>query len=130
MIVHPGSAAMPETSAGTESLSQDRVQLRTPWSNRPASGLLCNGSVQNKAVRFGSLEAAHITLAKQSILPLVVVLALVVCVLACGQSLSLQFYALGLVAFLIAAQVFSPLDLGSRRDTKPGKVVSRILLEW
>jgi putative colanic acid biosynthesis UDP-glucose lipid carrier transferase len=86
--------------------------------------------MQNKAVRFGSLEPARITLAKQSILPLVVVLTLAICVLASGQSLSLQFYALGLVGFLIAAQVFSPLELGNRRGTKPRKVVSRILLEW
>jgi putative colanic acid biosynthesis UDP-glucose lipid carrier transferase len=122
---------MPDTSAGTESLSHDRTQLRAPWSNRPASELLCNGSVQNKTVRFGSLEPAHVTLAKQSILPLVVVLALAVCVLACGQSLSLQFCALGLVAFLITAQVFSPLDLGNSPDTQRArKTVSRILLEW
>jgi len=122
---------MPETSAGTESLPHDRAQLRAPWSDRPASELLCNGSVQNKAVRFGSLEPAHVTLAKQSILPSVVVLALAVCVLACGQSLSLQFYALGLVAFLITAQVFSPLDLGNSPDTqRTRKILPRILLEW
>jgi putative colanic acid biosynthesis UDP-glucose lipid carrier transferase len=86
--------------------------------------------MQNKAVRFGSLEPAHVTLAKQSILPLVVVLTLGVCVLACGQSLSLQFCALGLVAFLIPAQVFSPLELGNRQGITPRKVASRILLEW
>ena len=74
---------MPEPSAGTESLSPDRVQLRAPWfSRRPASELLCNGSMQNKAVRFGSLEPAHVTLARQSLLPLVVVLTLAACVLA------------------------------------------------
>src|SRR5258706_5917547 len=122
---------MPETSTGTERLSHDHAQLRAPWSNRPASELLCNGSVQNKAVRFGSLEAAHVTLAKQPILPLVVVLALAVCVLACGQSLSLPFCALGLMAFLIAAQVFSPLDLGNSPDARrTRKILPRILLEW
>jgi len=122
---------MPETSAGTESLPHDRAQLRAPWSDRPASELLCNGSVQNKAVRFGSLEPAHVTLAKQSVLPSVVVLALAVCVLACGQSLSLQFCGLGLVAFLITAQVFSPLDLGNSPDTqRTRKILPRILLEW
>ena len=122
---------MPEISAGTESLPQDAAPLRAPWSNRPASELLCNGSMQNKAVRFGSLEPAHVTLAKQSLLPLVVVVTLAACVLACGGSLTLQFYALGLVAFLITAQVFSPLDLGNSRGTQRAhKIVSRILLEW
>src|SRR5882724_5346743 len=122
---------MPETSAGTESLSHDRAQLRAAWSNRPVSEPLCNGSVQNKAVRFGSLEPARVTLAKQFVLLLVVVLALAVCVVACGQSLSLQFCALGVVAFLITAQVFTPLDLGNSPDTqRTRKVLPRILLEW
>jgi len=122
---------MPETSAGTGRLSHDRAQLRAPWFNRPASELLCNGSVQNKAVRFGSLEPALVTLAKQSILPSVVVLALAVCVLACGQTLSLKFCALGLVAFLVTAQVFSPLDLGNSPDTQRTRtILPRILLEW
>src|SRR5258708_12713023 len=120
---------MPETSAGTERMSHDSAQLRAPWSTRPASELLCDGSVQNKAVRFGSLEPAHVTLAKQYILPLVVVLALAVCVLACGQSLTLQFCALGLVAFLITAQVFSPLNLGNTPAARrPHQLVPRILL--
>src|SRR5258708_26359 len=122
---------MPETSAGTERLSHDSAELRAPWSNRPASELLCDGSVQNKAVRFGSLEPAHVTLAKQYILPLVVVFALAVCVLACGQSLTLQFCALGLVAFLITAQVFTPLDLrNSQKRQRTRKLLPRILLEW
>src|SRR5882762_4980905 len=104
---------MPDTPAHIGQLPEDRIERGASWSDRAASELLCNGSVENKAVRFGSLEPARITLAKQSILPLVVVLALAVCVFACGQSPSLQFSALGLVAFLIAAQVFSPLDLGN-----------------
>jgi len=122
---------MPESSAGTESLYPDSAQLRAPWSNRRGSGLLCNDSMQNKAVRFGSLEPVHVTLAKQSTLPLVVVLTLAACVLTCGGSLTMQFYALGLVAFLITAQVFSPMDLRNCRGTQRArKIVSRILFEW
>jgi len=57
--------------------------------------------------------------------------ALAVCVLACGQSLSLPFCALGLMAFLIAAQVFSPLDLGNSPDARrTRKILPRILFEW
>src|SRR5216684_4956670 len=128
--VYPRERSMTDTPAGIERLAEDRGQRSASWSDRAASELLCNGSVQNKAVRFGSLEPARVTLAKQSFLPLVVVLALAVCVLACGQSLSFQFSALGLVAFLIAAQVFSPLELGNGRGTKPRRMTSRILLEW
>jgi Undecaprenyl-phosphate glucose phosphotransferase len=121
---------MPDTSTGIGRLSHDRAQLRAAWSQHPASELLCNDSVQDKAVRFGSLEPVPVTLAKQGVLPLTSVLVLAACALARGQALSLQFYALGLVAFLITAQIFSPLDLGSRQGTSARKVVSRILLEW
>jgi putative colanic acid biosynthesis UDP-glucose lipid carrier transferase len=56
---------------------------------------------------------------------------LALCTLAAGQSLSLEFYALGLVAFLITAQVFSPLDLRNLKTAeRTRRVVSRILLEW
>ena len=130
-ITLKGSAAMPDTPAGTGRLPPDQVQLRPAWCGLSASELLCNGSVQNKAVRFGSLEPAHVTLAKQGVLPLVVILMLAVCVLAYSQPISLEFCALGLVAFLITAQIFSPLDLGNTRGTERTRnVVSRILLEW
>jgi putative colanic acid biosynthesis UDP-glucose lipid carrier transferase len=122
---------MPDTPAGNGCLPQERTPPQPSESNRAASALLCNGSLQNKAVRFGSLEPAHVTLAKQSILPLVGVFMLAVCVFACGRPLSVEFYALGLVAFLISAQVFSPLDLANVWDTRSlRKVVLRILLEW
>jgi putative colanic acid biosysnthesis UDP-glucose lipid carrier transferase len=122
---------MPDIPAGTGRLTEDPVTLHPAWSKRATSELLCNGSLQNKAVRFGSLEPAHVTLTKQGALPLVVVLMLAVCVLTRGQPLTLQFCALSLVAFLISAQVFSPLDLGSRRNgARARSAVSRILLEW
>jgi putative colanic acid biosynthesis UDP-glucose lipid carrier transferase len=121
---------MPDTPAGIRSLSDDRTELRAAWSNPPASELLRNDSVEGKAVRFGSLEPVHVILAKQGTLPLTVVLILVACVFACGQTLSLQFCALGLVTFLITAQIFSPLDLSSRQSASTWAVVSRITLEW
>jgi putative colanic acid biosynthesis UDP-glucose lipid carrier transferase len=122
---------MPNTQASTGRLPEERLHLQSAPSNRRASELLCNSSVQNKAVRFGSLEPAHVTLAKQSILPLVVVLNLALCVLLCGQRLSLELYALGLVAFLITAQIFSPLDMAIHKDNAgTRKAVSRVLLEW
>jgi len=123
--------AMPETPASTESLAGNRLQFRQAWSGSRTSELLCDGAVQNKAVRFGSLEAAHVTVAKQCILPFVVVLTLAICMLVSRQHLTSEFYGLGLVAFLIAARVFSPLDLGNgKRAEQTRKVVSRILLEW
>jgi putative colanic acid biosynthesis UDP-glucose lipid carrier transferase len=130
------STAMSDIPAGAERLphdhlSSDPLRFRSPRFRRPASSLLCNGSVHNKAVRFGSLDPGHVTLAKRSILPAVVVVMLAICMLACGRTLSSQFYALGLAAFLTAAQVFSPLDWRSRPSAeRTGKNASRILLEW
>jgi putative colanic acid biosynthesis UDP-glucose lipid carrier transferase len=122
---------MSDIPAGAERLSPDHVRFRPPWSGRAASDLLCNGAVQNKAVRFGSLEPGHVTLAKRAIRPFVVVFMLAVCELACGQHPSSQSYALGLAAFLIAAQVLRPLDLRSQRGAeRTYQVVSRVLLEW
>src|SRR5271166_4744446 len=124
---------MPEAPASTESLQEDgfRFAARVPWLNRRASALLCNGSVQNKSVRFGSLEPAHVTLAKQCILPSLVVLTLALCIRAGGHALSREFYALGLVAFLISVQVFSPLDLRHHTGAeRVYKAAARMLLEW
>jgi len=122
---------MPDTSASTGQLSHDSVHLRPRRSRRFASDPLRNDSVQNKTVRFGSLEPAHVALAKKIILPLVVVLMLTICVLACGKSLSMEFYALSLVAFLVTAQIFTPLGIANReRSGDTRRIVVRALLEW
>jgi putative colanic acid biosynthesis UDP-glucose lipid carrier transferase len=120
---------MSEAPASSESLPNYRV--RSPWLRSRTSALICNGSVQNKIVRFGSIEPAHITLAKQIILPSLVVLMLAICMRAAGQALSREVCALGLVAFLIAAQVLSPLEFRNRNASeRMYKAVSRMLLEW
>jgi len=122
---------MPEIPANTERLAGSRFAFRQAWFGSRTSKLLCDGAVQNKTVRFGSLESAHVTVAKQCILPFVAVLTLTICMLVSGQHLSLEFYALGLVAFLVSARIFSPLHLGNgKRPERISKVVLRILLEW
>jgi putative colanic acid biosynthesis UDP-glucose lipid carrier transferase len=122
---------MLETPASTESLPDKRLRFPPQWFGSGTSELLSNGAVHKKTVRFGSLDSAHVTVAKQIIFPLVVVLTLAVCVLVSSHHLSLEFCALGLVTFLVAARVFSPLDLGNgKHSERTRKVVSRILLEW
>ena len=96
---------MHKVPASDESLPPHRLRVRLPWLNRRASALICNGSVQYKIARFRNLEPAHVTLAKQRILPLLSVLTLALCMHAGELSLSREFYALGLVAILISAQV-------------------------
>ncbi|MDP9083904.1 MAG: undecaprenyl-phosphate glucose phosphotransferase [Pseudomonadota bacterium] len=92
--------------------------------------LLSSGSPQDKMVRFGSVESAHITLAKQCILPAIVVTMLAVSMVAFRQPLQSQFYALGLVSFLIAAQIFTPLKLQRVPVDGVFGVLSRLALEW
>ena len=122
---------MPESPASPERLRSEESPAAGFSPTRVSSSLLSNDSTQHKTVRFGSLEAAHITLTKQSALPCVVVTMLALSMLLFGQSLTSQFYALGLVAFLISAQIFSPVEL--RRvgaTTRMSRMLSRILLEW
>ena len=122
---------MSDIPASTEDLARTRFPFPHAWFGDRTSKLLCDGAVQNKAVRFGSLDAAHVMVAKQCILPFVVVLTLAICLLASGQHLSLEFYALGLVAYLVAARIFSPLHLGNgSRSERLSIVISRTLLEW
>jgi putative colanic acid biosynthesis UDP-glucose lipid carrier transferase len=96
------------------------------------SSLLENSSVQGKAVRFGNLEPAVVTLVRRSTLPLTAVLMLATCMLIGGQPLSLRFWAVALVTFLISAQVFSPLDLRNQKRLvgRTRRAAPRIVLEW
>ena len=122
---------MLETPANAENLRDHGLQFPPQWSGTGTSGLLSNEAIQKKTVRFGSLDPAHVTVAKKSILSAVVVLTLALCVLLSGHHLSVEFYALGLGTFLIAARVFSPFDLGKgTRSGRMHKLVSRVLLEW
>src|SRR5271170_6265061 len=101
---------MPEAQASAGSSSGGELRLQPNEQSKWIASLLDNGSVQSKAVRLGSHEPAALTLVKSSALPLSVVLMLLVCVLISGHPLSLRFWALTLVTFLISTQVFSPLD--------------------
>jgi putative colanic acid biosysnthesis UDP-glucose lipid carrier transferase len=98
-----------------------------------AAPLPSAGPLHHKSVRFGTHEPALLTLTRRCILPLVVVVVLANCLLIAGESLSLQFWALGLIAFLVSALVLSPA-LASERDGAPASTAarpaSRMLVEW
>jgi putative colanic acid biosynthesis UDP-glucose lipid carrier transferase len=121
-----------DASGNTASLSPDELPAHLRLPKDGAADLLCNGSIENKAVRFGSFEPAHLTLVRQSTLPFVTILVLTACMLLGGQHLSMQFSALALATFLISAQVFGPLDLSVPKDpsVRLKKATAQILLEW
>ncbi len=122
---------MPESTASTRSLPADELHIRLRDIDHRAPALLCNGALQDKAVRFGNLEPALVTLLKQRTLPLVAALTLYFCALLHGLPWSSELCAVGLVGFLITAQVLSPLDLRRRKVSQPLRnVVIRVLLQW
>ena len=123
---------MPEAQASTGSLSGSELTRQTLEQSGRVASLLDNGSVQSKAVRFGSQEPAVLTLVKSNVLPLSVVLMLAVCARISGQALSQQFWGLALVTFLLSAQVFTPLDLSNqaRPTGRTRRAATRIVLEW
>jgi putative colanic acid biosysnthesis UDP-glucose lipid carrier transferase len=104
---------------------------RFSWFSGRAAALLSDTSVQHKTVRFGSLDTAHLALVKKFAKPAVVVAALFLCTRLFRQASGPEYYALGLVAFLISAQMLSPLDLRRRAATaRTGILVPRLLVEW
>jgi len=122
---------MAEIPASTGSSPADELRVHLPEFNRRASALTCDDSLQDKAVRFGSIEPARVTILKRCMLPFVTVLTLAICTLIRGQSWSFELSGLGLVTFLISAQIFTPLDLEKRKGTERAlRLASRILLEW
>jgi putative colanic acid biosysnthesis UDP-glucose lipid carrier transferase len=81
-------------------------------------------------VRFGNVEPAAVALLKQ-LDPLVAVVSLFACVLACGQPLGETTLGVGLLTFLVASPIFtrSPRHdgiAGSRLST----TYTRIVVEW
>jgi putative colanic acid biosysnthesis UDP-glucose lipid carrier transferase len=116
--------------ASTESLPHDGVPSRPSWRSSDACSLICSGSLQNKAVRFGSLEPAGMTLAKQTVLPFVVVVVLAACLRVTGDTLASGFYALSILVFVISAQIFSPLELRRNSTRSTRAYISRRALEW
>ena len=123
---------MSEVPASTGSLSSDEMPL--PFSgpverrSSPASG----ATPHDKAVRFGNIEPAALTVIKRSTLPLTSILSLALCFLVSGRSLSLQFWAVALMTFLISSQVFSPLDVRKSASSAghTRRAALRVLLEW
>jgi len=123
---------MSELPATTASLSSIDIPLPSGGPEAvPPLASPAPPSAQRKAIRFGNLEPAVLTVVKRSTLPVTAIVTLALCLLAGGRSLSLQFWALGLVTFLASSQILSPLDIrqvpaaGRSRRAAP-----RILLEW
>jgi len=123
---------MSELPATTASLSSIDIPLPSgaPEAVPPLSSPVLP-SAQHKAIRFGNLEPAVLTVVKRSTLPVTAIVMLALCVLVGGRSLSLQFWALALVTFLISSQILSPLDIPNHVSAgRTRKAAPRVFLEW
>ncbi len=123
---------MSEVPASTGSLSSDEIPLPFSGPGERRSSPPAGTTLHNKAVRFGNIEPAALTVIKQSTLPLTAVISLALCFLVSGRSLSLQFWALALLTFLICSQIFSPLDVRKPASSagRTRRAAPRVLLEW
>jgi Undecaprenyl-phosphate glucose phosphotransferase len=114
----------------SESLMPRASPLPQPPDERTSR--LSNDSLHAKAVRLGSHEPIAVTLLGRCILPGIVVGMLVLSMVMFGRSLTREYAAAGLVAFLISCQIFTELDLrrsGARAGARQLSL-SRTLLEW
>jgi putative colanic acid biosysnthesis UDP-glucose lipid carrier transferase len=118
--------------ASTGSLAGNDISLTPVQSAERSAGSLASVSVQHKAVRFGNHEPAILTLVKHATLPLTVVLMLLLCSVIGRQPVSLQCLAIALMAYLMSAQILSPLDLRhhERSVGRTRRLAPRVLLEW
>jgi putative colanic acid biosysnthesis UDP-glucose lipid carrier transferase len=116
----------------TGSLSGTDIPLPSLPSTERTSASLAPASVQHKAVRFGNHEPAVLVLVKQATLPLTAVMMLMLCNMIGGQPISLQCWATATIAYLISAQILTPLDLRNRERSagRTRRLAPRVLLEW
>jgi putative colanic acid biosysnthesis UDP-glucose lipid carrier transferase len=125
---------MAEIPGSTGSFTTDDLGIPLSESIAPdrASSLPTASSGQHKTVRIGTHEPAALALIRRGISPFVVVVMLANCVLIAGAPINLQFWALGLIAFLVSMLVLTPPPIHKRTATgeRARRPASRMLFEW
>lgn len=87
---------------------------------------------KQKAVRPGTHDPAALALVRRCILPIVVVLMLLGCLLIVRERLTIECWALALIAFLLSVLILSPPPLRRPEEASAPleRSASRLLLEW
>ncbi len=117
-------------SASTGRLSHQAATPKLNPAFEPSASLFGSCTVNQKTVRFGNHDPAIFTIIKHATFPLVCVLVLAGCMLLGSQGFSARFWALGLLTFLISAQIFTPLDVRTQQSSRRARNAPRIILEW
>ena len=86
--------------------------------SRARLSALTTASFHQQRVHLGTIERPMLALLKHWLKPSVVAIALLLCELFSSNPRALQCYALALTAFLIASQVFRPLQLPQKLSLK------------
>ena len=86
--------------------------------SRARLSALTTASFHQQRVHLGTIERPMLALLKHCLKPSVVAIALLLCELFSSNPRALQCYALALTAFLIASQVFRPLQLPQKLSLK------------
>jgi putative colanic acid biosynthesis UDP-glucose lipid carrier transferase len=125
--------AMAEVPGSSGGVTPDQLGLALdPRNSLGRPPVASAGSAQHKSVRFGTHEPPSLTVMRRCMLPLVVVVVLANCLLIAGEALTLQFWGLSLIAFLVSALVLSPSPANQHAGDghRTGRSATRLLVEW
>jgi putative colanic acid biosynthesis UDP-glucose lipid carrier transferase len=101
------------------------------WLPQATVSAIASAPVQQKAVRLGRVEAAHLTLLRYWSQPVVAVITLFLCMLFLDEPGGRHYLALSLATLLISRQIFAPLNLkGAFTGKMLQPALSRLALEW
>jgi putative colanic acid biosynthesis UDP-glucose lipid carrier transferase len=117
-------------------MGQNAIRLDKVQAAGSAKGALASDlpALKHERVRLGNLEPAAIVLLNQLDL-LVIVGTLFICVLGRGETLSIDYALLGLLAYIVAAQTFGAPDrrnasLSDNADWRFPATCARVLVRW
>ena len=79
-------------------------------------------------IRLGTLASAKLVLLQSALYPVTIVLSLLLCELALGTSVSSQYVALAVIAFILAPRIITGPDLTTSAKVAP--LLSKLVFEW
>ena len=79
-------------------------------------------------IRLGTLASAKLVLLQSVLYPITIVLSLLLCEFVHGASLSSQYIALAVIAFILSPRIIAAPDLTTSAKVQP--MLSKLLFEW
>jgi putative colanic acid biosynthesis UDP-glucose lipid carrier transferase len=79
-------------------------------------------------IRLGTLASAKLVMLQSALYPVTIVLSLLLCEFVNGASLSSQYVALAVIAFILSPRIIAAPDLTTSAKVRP--MLSKLLFEW